>query len=64
MPTAMDNRYQRAIRATGNRIWVALALYTAGGWLTLWLLLAARAESDLPEALDTGFVAVFVAASC
>lgn len=42
-------------------MWVALVAYSAGGFVTLRLLLAARAESGLPDALDTGFLAVFAA---
>jgi hypothetical protein len=57
----MENGHHISTTGRGNRTWLAVAAYATGGWIILRVLLAARAESGLPEALDTGFIGVFVA---
>lgn len=57
----MENAHHISTSRRGHRTWLAVAIYAAGGWTAVELLLAARAESGLPDALDTGFIGVFVA---
>jgi len=57
----MEYGHHISTSGRGHRTWLAVAIYAAGGWTAVQLLLAARAESGLPEALDTGFIGVFVA---
>jgi len=57
----MENGHHIFTSGRGHRTWLAIAIYAVGGWTAVQLLLAARAESGLPDALDTGFIGVFVA---
>ena len=56
----MGNRYQSLTKPRGDRMWVAIAIYAGCGWVALRLLSAARAESNLPAVLDTGFLWIYL----
>ncbi len=57
----MDQNHLNMPGTNNRRAGMALAVYAGVGSATTLLLLAARAESGLPDALDTGFIGVFVA---
>lgn len=44
-----------------HRVGIALAVYAGAGWVAVRILAAVREYAGLPENLDSGFVAVFVA---
>jgi hypothetical protein len=57
----MTRRDNIAGWASGHRLWTTLAIYTGAGFLTVQLLTTARQHFGLPDSLDSGLLAVFVA---
>ena len=57
----MTHREDIAGWARGHRLWTTLAIYAGTGLLTVQLLTTARQHFDLPDGLDNGLLAIFVA---
>ena len=57
----MTHREDIAGWARGHRLWTTLVIYAGTGLLTVLLLTTARQHFGLPDSLDNGLLAVFVA---
>jgi len=59
--TEMGDTEDNLTWAGNHRLLVALVAYAGAGWVAVWLLTVIRQHAGLPENLDSGFIAVFLA---